>query len=83
MVNLVADYLEAGQFKHQAFQLVGSDDKELAARSVFSTLRAQGCEVAMLTIVHGDMTFEALNAVGDSPVEGAFEVVYLDSALLR
>lgn len=79
MVNMIADYLRCGSWTHQAFQLTGTDDAELAVKLLLAELRAQSCEPACIVVVHGDYRLEELEEVQ----AGVFEIFYCDPELVQ
>lgn len=79
MVNMIADYLSCGGWMHQAFQLSGTNDTELAVELVLDTLRRQNCRPACVAVVHGNHSLKELETLR----AGVFEIYYYDPELSR
>ena len=67
MINKLADYYNplTGEEKHRVMQVFGTNDWEKAVNRVKNTTETPTLKYSALTVVHGDYTWEELEAMQD------------------
>ena len=83
MVNLIVDYKQGREDRHQAFVASWTNDPAEAAKYILWTLRKAGCQPVFITTVAGNYTPEQLMEMATDPRKAQrFRLVWLDPVLM-